>query len=67
MDRPGEHYAKWYNPVKERQIPWFHLYVESNEQKKLTNKRETDSYIENRLTAVRGEKGCGAGWKRLRD
>ena len=32
MDGPGEHYAKWNKPVRERQIPWFHSYVESNEE-----------------------------------
>ena len=29
--------------------------MESNEQNKLTNKTETDSYVENRLMSVRGE------------
>ena len=32
MDGPGEHYAKWNKPVRERQIPWFNSYMESNEQ-----------------------------------
>ena len=24
MDGPGDHYAKWYKPVRKTQIPWFH-------------------------------------------
>ena len=35
--------------------------MESNEQAELTDKIETDSYIENRPTAVRGEEGGRAG------
>ena len=42
MGGPGEHYAKWNKPIRERQI-WFHSYVESNEQTELTSKTETDS------------------------
>ena len=30
IDGPGEHYAKWNTPVRERQIPRFHLYAESS-------------------------------------
>ena len=30
-------------PVRETNIIWFHLYVESNEQTELTSKTETDS------------------------
>ena len=44
MDRPGEHYAKWNKPVRERQIPntmQFHLNVESNEHTELTSTIET--------------------------
>ena len=43
MDGPGEHYAKWNKPVRERQIPYDFTYVESNEQTQLTSKTETDS------------------------
>ena len=43
MDEPGEYYAKWNKPVREIQNMWFHLYVESNEHDKLTNRIETDS------------------------
>ena len=44
MDGPGEHYAKWNRPVRERQIPYrFHSHVESNEQTELTCKTEADS------------------------
>ena len=32
MDGPGEHYAKWNKPVRERQIPYDFTHVESNEQ-----------------------------------
>ena len=41
IDGPGECYAKWNKPVRERQIPYF--YVVSNEQTELTSKTETDS------------------------
>ena len=43
MDGPGEHYAKWNKPVRERQIPYDFTYVEFNEQTELTSKIETDS------------------------
>ena len=43
MDGSGEHYAKWHKLVREKNAIWSHLYVESNEQNKLTNKIETDS------------------------
>ena len=43
MDGPGEHYAKCNKPVRERQIAWFHSYMESNEQTELTRKMGTDS------------------------
>ena len=32
MDGPGEYYAKWNKPVRERQIPYDFTHVESNEQ-----------------------------------
>ena len=41
-DGPGEHYANWYKPIRERKI-WFHSFVGSNEQTKLTRKMGTDS------------------------
>ena len=61
MDGPGDYYAKWNKPVRERHlnIVWFHLYVEPNEQNKPTNKIETDSDTENRLAAVRVEGAWG--------
>ena len=43
MDGPGEHYAEWNKPVRERHMPWFHSYVESNEQTELAGKTERDS------------------------
>ena len=43
MDGPGEHYAKWNKPIRERQIPYDFTHVESNEQTELTSKIETDS------------------------
>ena len=45
MDGPGEHYAKWNKPVRERQrnTIWLYSYVESNEQTELASKIETDS------------------------
>ena len=27
MDGPGEHYAKWNKPVRERQIPYVFIYM----------------------------------------
>ena len=40
MGGPGDYYAKWNKPVRERQIPYdLIFYVESNEQNKLTNKK----------------------------
>ena len=61
-DGPGEYYAKWNRPVRERKTItiWFHLYVESNKQNKLTNEVETLINTENQLTALRGQ-GVG-GW-----
>ena len=33
MDEPGEHYAKWNNPIKRKtNTIWFHSFVESKEQ-----------------------------------
>ena len=44
MDGPGEHYAKWNKPFRERQIPYkIVLILESNEQTELTSKTVTDS------------------------
>ena len=44
MDGPGEYYAKWNKPVRERQIAYdFTHNVESNQQTELTSKIETDS------------------------
>ena len=43
---------------------WFHLYVEFNEQTELTSNIETDSQIENRMTAYWGrERVVGGGTK----
>ena len=64
MDGPGEYYAKSNSPVRERQMPYDFTYM-WNPMNKI-NKIETDSQIEDRLTAVRreglgqlGEKGEG--------
>ena len=43
MDGPGEYYAKWNKPVRERQIPMISLYVDSNEQTELARKMGTES------------------------
>ena len=43
MVGPGECYAKWNKPVRERQYHMISLICESNEQNKLTNKIETNS------------------------
>ena len=43
MDGPGEHYANWNKPIRERQVPYDFTYVEFNEQAELTSETETDS------------------------
>ena len=45
MDGSGEYYAKWNKKIRQKKISsiWFHLYVESNEQNRLTDKIEPDS------------------------
>ena len=44
MDGPGEHYAKWNKPVRERQIPYDLTHMWNlNEKTELTSKTETDS------------------------
>ena len=43
MGGPGEHYAEWHEPVRERQTPYDLTHVESHEQTELTRKMETDS------------------------
>ena len=47
MDGPGEHYANWDKPVRERQIPYdfTHMWKESNE-KNWTNKENGDRLID---------------------
>ena len=57
MDGPGEHYAKWNKPVRDRQMPYDFTHVESNEQIELTSKTETDSKMKNRWQPV----GWGGG------
>ena len=57
VDEPGEHYAKWNKPVRERQVPYgftysWNLMNKINKQNK--NRLITDT--ENRLRAVRGER-----------
>ena len=44
MDGSGDHYAKWNKPVSERQIPYDLTYEQSNEQNKLTNKIEPETW-----------------------
>ena len=44
---------------KTKNTMWFHLNVEFHEY----NKQNRNRLIENRLTAVRGEGGCGVGEK----
>ena len=43
MDGPGEHYAKWSKPVRERQVPYDFTHSESNENTEITRKIETNS------------------------
>ena len=44
IDRPGVYYTRW-NTISQRKTNtiWFHLYVETKEQNKWTNKIETES------------------------
>ena len=56
MDEPGEYYTKGNKVVKERQIPYDFIHVESNEQTELTSKIETDPKIKIRLTAMDRER-----------
>ena len=39
-DGDGEHYAKLYKPLRERQMSYTFIHVVSNEQNKLTNKQK---------------------------
>ena len=41
MNWPGEHYAKWNKPVRERKVPYDLTHMESNEQTKLTSNMVT--------------------------
>ena len=59
MDGPREYHTKWSKSDRERQIPYditymWNLKYDTNE---LTYKTETDSDIENKLTATKGEEG----------
>ena len=62
MDSPGEHYAKWNKPVRERHIPYGFTHMKFNEQTERTSKTETDLQIENRLTVLR-EEVVVRGWR----
>ena len=67
IDGTGKYYAKWNKPVCGGQaslwnIIWSHLYEESNEQNKLTNKIELeDGNVEQTDS---GEEGNNGGKKR---
>ena len=56
MDGPGEHYAKWNKPFRERQIPYDFTHM-WNVMNKLTSKIERDSSKENRFDSY----GVGLG------
>ena len=43
IDWPGEYYAKWNKPIREKQVPCDFTYMWNNEQNTLTSKIETDS------------------------
>ena len=45
MNGPGEHYAKWNKPVRERQIPYDLTYMR-NLMNKLINKQNRDRLID---------------------
>ena len=61
LDRPRGYGAKWSKSDKGRQIPWLHLYVESNKtkQNKTNEQRNRNGLIntENQLAVARGK-----GW-----
>ena len=63
MNGPGEYYATWNKPVRERQIPLDLIYMWHlmNKINKQNRNRLID--VENRLIADRGEEGWGTGWK----
>ena len=59
MDGPGEHYAKWNKPIREKQILYDFTHVESNEQTELISEIETDAWTESRMAAMEGWGGRG--------
>ena len=62
MDGPGEYYAKWSKPVKERHVPHDFTYIWNLMEKNKLTKGDILLGTQNRLTAARGE-GIG-GWVR---
>ena len=61
MDGPRDYHTKWSKSERERQISWYHLYMESKIWHKLTylQKRNRLTDIENKLMVTKGERGWG--------
>ena len=58
IDESRNDHTKWSKPDRERQISWYHLYVESKKGTYLQNRnRLTD--IEQKLIITKGERGGG--------
>ena len=63
MDGPGEHYAKWNKPVRERHIPYDSLLC-GIQWTNWTNKENGDKLIHGKQMTARGqlEGRLGGGW-----
>ena len=59
MDGPRGYYAKYNVRQRKINIIWFHLYVESKEQNKWTNKKEADLRIQRTNWWLPGGRGIG--------
>ena len=68
MDGPGDYYAEWNKPVRERQIPYDFTDLWNLINKiKLMNKIETEhGYMEQTDSCQRGGEERGAGWKNVK-
>ena len=61
MDGPRDDHTKWSKPDKERQLSWYHLYVESKKMIQWTyiQNRNRPTDIESKLTVTKREVGGG--------
>ena len=67
MDGPGDYYAKWSKPVRERPIPYDLIYMWNLMKKnKLMNKIETERHVHRTdWERSEGTGEGGTGWKQL--